>query len=105
MTAELAADDLETFLRERDEAFRYIAEKVQRGQSVISADDRPRTQSDLIYTADVAEILGVDVRTVHRMVKRGDLIPAAIGRGTRGSMVFRRADVEALVKASKAGAA
>lgn len=62
----------------------------------------PNQEPDLIYTADVAELLGVDVRTVHRMVKRGDLIPAAIGRGKRGSMVFRRADVEALKDGSAA---
>jgi DNA-binding transcriptional MerR regulator len=51
---------------------------------------------ELLYTADVAKIHGVDVRTVHRWVETGKLKPAARGRGLRGSLVFHRSDVDAL---------
>lgn len=51
---------------------------------------------DLLYTVEVAEMRQVDVRTVHRWVRAGLLKPAARGRGLRGTLVFRKADVDAL---------
>ena len=60
------------------------------------------THPDLIPTAQVAEIFGCDVRTVHRMVADGRLVPAIKAPGKRGAYLFRRADVFA---AAVAGAA
>lgn len=51
--------------------------------------------TDLLYSAEVAKLLKVDVRTVHRMAHDGRLQPAARGQGIRGSLVFHRADVDA----------
>lgn len=41
-----------------------------------------------IYTADVAKILGVSVRTVHRMAESGDLPFEVKVPGPRGAYVF-----------------
>lgn len=49
---------------------------------------------DLIYTADVAQILGVSESTVLRMVRRRSLTPTGKGPGPRGVFIFRRTDVE-----------
>lgn len=51
------------------------------------------TTTDLIPTAEVARILGRDVSTVQRMVKRGLLTPAIKGPGPKGAFLFRREDV------------
>lgn len=51
------------------------------------------TAPDLLTAAEVARIYGVHVRTVHRMVAKGDLAPAIKGPGIRGPLFFRRADV------------
>jgi hypothetical protein len=48
---------------------------------------------DLIPTATLAKEWGVNVRTIHRMVLRGDLVPYVRVPGTRGAMLFRREDV------------
>ena len=55
----------------------------------------PNTDT-LLTTAQVADILGVDVRTVHRWVKRGTLTPALKATGLRGPLFFAEADVLAL---------
>lgn len=52
----------------------------------------PKTP-DLLTTAEVASIYGCHVRTVHRLVERGDLSPAIKAPGLRGSLFFRREDV------------
>lgn len=53
------------------------------------------TNNDLIGTAEVAAILGKSVRTVHRMVKAGELVPAMTAPGGyAGVFLFNRADVE-----------
>lgn len=57
---------------------------------------------DLLPTAEVARLLGRDVRTVHRLVARGDLTPAFKGPGLRGALFFRRSDVAHYLLASAA---
>jgi len=51
---------------------------------------------DLLTAAEVARIYGCHVRTVHRMVAKGDLPPAIKGPGIRGTLFFRRSDVLAV---------
>jgi len=55
-----------------------------------------QTDSDLITTAVVAQMLYKDVSTISRMVARGDLVPAVKVPGKRGAYLFRRSDVERL---------
>jgi hypothetical protein len=56
---------------------------------------------DLLPTKEVAAIYGCDVRTVHRMVARGDLTPAIKAPGPKGALLFRREDVfAAAIKAA-----
>ena len=50
----------------------------------------------LLPTIEVAERLGVHVRTVHRWVDAGRLTPAAKGPGLRGPLLFDPAAVERL---------
>lgn len=54
------------------------------------------TQSpDLVGTIEAAQIIGKSARTVHRLVKAGDLVPAHIAPGGfAGVYLFTRADVE-----------
>lgn len=59
----------------------------------------------LIPTAQVAEILRVDVRTVHRMADDGRLAPAAKVPGRTGAYLFDRADVETVLRAAREGLA
>lgn len=47
-----------------------------------------RHMPNLVTTAQKARQLGVDVRTVHRMVERGELVPVAKGEGIRGPYFF-----------------
>lgn len=51
---------------------------------------------DLIPTAEVAQRLGRDVRTVHRWVEAGRLTPAVKTPGLRGALLFRPRDVDKL---------
>lgn len=48
----------------------------------------------LIPTAQAAKMLGVDVRTVHRMVHDGRLLPALKVPGLTGAWLFDQAAVE-----------
>lgn len=50
----------------------------------------------LLSTSDVACELGVDVRTVHRMVAAKRLAPVTKAPGLRGAYLFNPADVERL---------
>lgn len=52
--------------------------------------------SNVIATAETAELLGVSVRTVHRMVAQGMLPPAGKLPGRTGSYLFDEGDVLAL---------
>lgn len=53
---------------------------------------------DALTTAQVAEVLHIDVRSVHRLVEREMLAPATKLPGRTGAFLFARADVEALVE-------
>lgn len=54
------------------------------------------SKPDLLTTADVAQILGVNVRTVNRMADDGRLRVAVKLPGLRGPRLFDRADVDAV---------
>jgi len=55
------------------------------------------TQSrNLLTSAQVADILGKSVRTIHRLAESGDLAPALKVPGKTGAFLFDPADVEAL---------
>ena len=54
--------------------------------------------SELLGTAEVAQLLSKDVRTVHRMIRRGE-IPAQKLPGRTAAYIIRRTDVEALLAA------
>lgn len=64
----------------------------------------PKPEPELLYTTDVAKLLGCDVRTVHRMVADGRLVIAARGKGVRGTLVFSRPTVDALLAERTAAA-
>ncbi len=53
---------------------------------------------DLIPTAEVAELLGVSVRTVNRWADTERLTPVVVAPGPKGARLFDRRDV-ALLKA------
>lgn len=57
-----------------------------------------KTGDNAIFTSEVAKILRCDVRTVHRMVRKGRLIPTAKTPGLRGAYLFSRSDVAALLE-------
>lgn len=50
-------------------------------------------QDELISTAEVAEILGVDVATVNRRAQRGEIPTFVKSPGLRGARFFKRSDV------------
>ena len=52
------------------------------------------TSSKLMGTQDVADLLQVSPRTVHRMVSAGDLKVAVKAPGKTGGYLFRRTAVE-----------
>jgi hypothetical protein len=55
---------------------------------------------DLIGSVEVARILGKSPRTVHRMVKSGELVPVLTAPGgAAGVFLFRRSDIDALAAA------
>lgn len=54
--------------------------------------------ADLIGSLEASTILDVDRATVNRLALRGDITPALICPGYKGSNLFCRADVEALAK-------
>lgn len=56
--------------------------------------------ADLISTAELAKELGVHVRTIHRMVKRGQLSTHLRAPGEKGAWLFLREDVERLKDAA-----
>lgn len=59
--------------------------------------------TNLIGTAEAAQLLGKSHRTIHRLVKSGALTPALTAPGgPKGSFLFARADVERLAKADAA---
>jgi excisionase family DNA binding protein len=52
--------------------------------------------TDLLTTAQVADLRGVSVRTIHRLVADHKLTPAVKLPGGTGAYLFHRDDVEAL---------
>lgn len=52
--------------------------------------------SQLISSAEAAEILNYHVATINRMVAAGKLTPAIKLPGKTGAYLFNRADIEAL---------
>lgn len=55
---------------------------------------------DLVSTARAAALLNCSLKTVHRLVADGTLKPYLLGPGgPHGAFMFKRADVERLVKA------
>lgn len=57
----------------------------------------PKTEP-LIGTHQASKILSVNVRTVHRMIDDGRLVPAAKVPGQTGAYMFDPADVERLAE-------
>ena len=57
--------------------------------------------TDLLTTAQAAEVLGVSVATVHRMEADGELPVALKVTGLRGPKFFNRDAVEAIAAARK----
>jgi len=60
--------------------------------------------SDLIPTAQAAEILGIDVSTLSRWVTIGYLAPA-MRTSPRGAMLFNRTEIKKFAKTDRAIAA
>lgn len=54
--------------------------------------------ADLLGTTEAAERLGVSVRTVHRLVARGNLTPAGKLPGDTGAYLFDAADIAMLAR-------
>jgi hypothetical protein len=50
----------------------------------------------VVFTAEVAHMFDVTPSGISRMVKRGALTPVQRAPGSRGALMFRRADVETL---------
>lgn len=55
-----------------------------------------RTGQELIGIAEAAHLTGLDRRTLHRMIDKGELQPASKLPGLRGAYVLNRSDIEAL---------
>lgn len=62
------------------------------------------SRPDLVTTSEAARMLKRSIRTIHRAVRDGVLVPAMrLSIGPNGSFVFERADVERLAKARALG--
>lgn len=55
-------------------------------------------ESDLVTTAEAADLLGVSIKTVLRIAERGELPVAVRVPGLRGPRMYRLADVQALAE-------
>lgn len=63
-------------------------------------DRGPRREADLLSAADLADELGVSVRTIHRL-KAAGMLPQPI-RFSRKTVRYKRADVRACLEAHRA---
>lgn len=62
------------------------------------------TTNNLLTTAEVAKRHGRDVRTVHRMVASGRLVPEMKLPGRTGALLFRADQVDAAFAATEQAA-
>lgn len=58
---------------------------------------KAKTTVDLIGTADVSDMAGVDIATVTRWVAAGKINPVHKGKGLRGPFLFDRVTVEKFI--------
>lgn len=66
---------------------------------------RPKSTIALATTSDLAEALGCDVRTIHRMVADGRLTPLQKMPGKRGAYLFDADDLADLIPADSRASA
>lgn len=59
---------------------------------------------ELLFTADVADRLGVTVRTVNRWVREGRLTPQMQGPGAKGARLYHPAEVDRFAATLEASA-
>lgn len=60
---------------------------------------------DLIPATEAADMLGISIATLHRRAACGEIPEVAKLPGIRGARLFRRADIEALVRTEPTEAA
>lgn len=53
---------------------------------------------ELISTQEAAELAGQSVATINRWATSGKLTPVHKGKGIRGAHIYKRTDLEALIK-------
>lgn len=58
----------------------------------------PKIQNNLIGVAEASQITGLDKRTLHRKVERGELTPVSKLPGLRGAYIFNRSEIEKLAR-------
>jgi len=51
-----------------------------------------------IGVTEAAKLLGVDTRTIHRRIERGELSAEKLNQGLRAAYLLNRADIEAQAK-------
>lgn len=61
----------------------------------------PNIPHQPITAAEAAEILRADVRTVHRLILRGELVGVKAHGGLRAPYLIARSEVEALAASRK----
>lgn len=58
----------------------------------------PKNKDELIGAAEAAEMLNMDIRTVHRKIASGEIPHIGKLPGLRGSYILSKAAVESLTK-------
>lgn len=56
----------------------------------------------LIGVAEASKLTGLDRRTLHRRVERGELHPVSKLPGLRGAYIFDRSEIEELIPEERA---
>ena len=67
--------------------------------------DRYMPTSQHLTTTEVAKMLGCDISTVNRKVRRGELRPHIKAPGLRGAHLFEREEIERYLDAQREDAA